>query len=63
LIRTFTKARRKANIKDFVFHELRHTSTTSMAETGASIIAVKEILGHADIKTAMKYFQPDKSLH
>jgi site-specific recombinase XerD len=34
-----------------------------MAETGASIIAVKEILGHADIKTAMKYFQPDKSLH
>jgi len=34
-----------------------------MAERGASIIAVKEILGHADIKTTMKYFHPEKSLN
>lgn len=33
-----------------------------MAENGASIIAVKEILGHADIKTTMKYFHPGDSL-
>jgi len=34
-----------------------------MAEHGASIVAVKEILGHADIKTTMKYFHPEKSLN
>jgi integrase len=62
LKRTFTTARKKADIKDFVFHDLRHTAATRMAENSASIIAVKEILGHADIKTTMKYFHPGKSL-
>ncbi len=62
LKRTFTTARKKAKIEDFVFHDLRHTAATRMAENGASIIAVKEILGHADIKTTMKYFHPGKSL-
>lgn len=33
-----------------------------MAKNGASIIAVKEILGHTDIKTTMKYFHPGNSL-
>lgn len=33
-----------------------------MAESGANIIAVKEILGHADIKTTIKYFHPGDSL-
>jgi site-specific recombinase XerD len=33
-----------------------------MAENGASIIALREILGHADNKTTMKYFHPAKSL-
>ncbi len=63
LKRPFTTARKKAKIEDFVFRDLRHTAATRMAENGASIIAVKEILGHADIKTTMKYFHPDKSLH
>jgi len=62
LKRTFSTARKKADIQDFVFHDLRHTAATRMAENGASIIAVKEILGHADIKTTMKYFHPGKSL-
>ncbi|MCH8014690.1 MAG: tyrosine-type recombinase/integrase [Candidatus Dadabacteria bacterium] len=44
------------------FHDLRHTAATRMAENGASIIAVKEICGHSDIKTTMQYFHPDKSL-
>jgi len=45
LIRTFAAAQRKANIQDFVFHDLKHTAGTRMAENGASIVAVKEILG------------------
>ena len=62
LKRAFTTARRKAQIEDFRFHDLRHTAATRMAENGASIIAVKEILGHADIRTTMKYFHPGDSL-
>jgi len=62
LKRSFTTARRKAEINDFRFHDLRHTAATRMAENGASIVAVKEILGHADIRTTMKYFHPGDSL-
>jgi len=62
LKRTFTTAKLKAKIEDFKFHDLRHTAATRMAENGASIIAVQNILGHADIKTTMKYFHPGNSL-
>jgi len=62
LKRTFTTARKNAQIEGITFHCFRHTAATRMAENGASIIAVKEILGHADIKTTMKYFHPGNSL-
>jgi integrase len=63
LKRSFSTALRRANIKGLVFHDLRHTCATRMAERGASIIAVKEILGHSDIKTTIQYFHPEKSLN
>jgi len=62
LKRCFTTARKKTDLLDLRFHDLRHTAATRMAENGASIIAVKEICGHSDIKTTMQYFHPDKSL-
>ena len=51
LVRIFKAFCRKAQIENFTFHDLRHTAATRMAENGASIIAVTEILGHADIKS------------
>jgi len=33
-----------------------------MIENGANIVAVSKILGHADIKTTMRYAHPDESL-
>jgi integrase len=63
LKRTFYTTLKRSGIKGLVFHDLRHTCATRMAERGASIIAVKEILGHSDIKTTMKYFHPEKSLN
>jgi len=62
LKRTFGTAFRNAEIKGFRFHDLRHTAATQMAESGAVVVAVKEILGHADIRTTMKYFHPEKSV-
>jgi len=53
---------KRAAIRGLRFHDLRHTAATRMAERGANIVAVKEILGHADIKTTMKYFHPGDSL-
>ena len=33
-----------------------------MIEKGANIVAVSRILGHADIKTTMRYAHPDETL-
>ena len=33
-----------------------------MIESGANIVAVSRILGHADLKTTMRYTHPDNSL-
>lgn len=46
--------RRKAGIKDFRFHDMRHTAATWLARK-ASLLVVKEMLGHSDIKTTMRY--------
>ena len=62
LNQVFNGACRRANIKGFRFHDLRHTAATRMIEAGASIVAVSRILGHADLKTTMRYAHPDDSL-
>lgn len=46
---------KKAGIKDFRFHDLRHTVGTRLAEAGVSINVIKEILAHSDIRTTMRY--------
>ncbi len=33
-----------------------------MIESGASIVAVSRILGHADLKTTMRYAHPEDTL-
>ncbi len=58
----FARACKLANIKGLRFHDLRHTSATRMIESGANIVAVSRILGHADLKTTMRYAHPEKSL-
>ena len=49
---------KKANISNFVFHDLRHTAATRMVESGIDLVVVKDILGHSDIKTTMIYAHP-----
>jgi integrase len=62
LNRAFHGACERSNIKGLRFHDLRHTCATRMIERGGSIVAVSKILGHADIKTTMRYAHPDNSL-
>jgi len=62
LKRCFEGACKRANIVGLRFHDLRHTAATRMIEKGANIVAVSKILGHADIKTTMRYAHPDSTL-
>src|SRR5262249_36205858 len=55
-IRTaYQKALDRAEIKGFRFHDLRHTCGSWLAMNGATIMEIKEILGHADIKPTLRY--------
>ena len=51
----FYRAVEEAGIKNFRFHDLRHTFATRLADAGTDIFTLKEILGHAEIKTTMIY--------
>ena len=51
LRRTFNRA----GLPDCSLHTLRHTHATRLIQNGMSIYEVKEILGHTDIKTTMRY--------
>jgi len=62
LNRAFMLALKKANINGLRFHDLRHTAATRMIELGASIVAVKEILGHSSLDMTMRYAHPNESL-
>lgn len=53
-----------ANIKDFRFHDLRHTAATRMADAGADAFTLMKILGHSDIRMTSRYTHAtDAALH
>ena len=41
--------------KDVCLHSLRHSYATHLLEDGVNIVAIKELLGHAEIATTMIY--------
>ena len=57
VIRThFRKYREKAKIsKKATVHTLRHNFATDLIERGATIIQVKELMGHSNIRSTMGY--------
>ena len=53
--RSFKSACRRAGIKDFHFHDLRHTFASHLVMAGVDITTVKELLGHKTINMTMRY--------
>jgi integrase len=49
------KALRKAGLDDCKIHTLRHTHASRLIQNGMSVYEVREVLGHTDIKTTMRY--------
>lgn len=49
------KGFRKAGLSDCHIHTLRHTHASRLIQNGMSVYEVREILGHTDIKTTMRY--------
>jgi integrase len=53
--KSFRRAIEQAGIKDFRFHDLRHTAATRMADAGADAFTLARILGHSDIRITHRY--------
>ena len=53
--RSFAAACRKAKIKDFTFHDTRHTFTSHLVMAGVNITTVKELLGHKTLTMTLRY--------
>jgi integrase len=49
------KAMKNVGLSDCTVHTLRHTHATRLIQNGLTVYEVMEILGHADIKTTMRY--------
>jgi len=49
------KVCREAGLRRVGWHVLRHTYASHLVMRGASLTEVKELLGHADIRTTMRY--------
>jgi integrase len=58
--KNFKKAVRESAKENLIdesihFHDLRHSFASNLAKRGVSLLIIKELLGHTDIKTTMIY--------
>lgn len=56
--RAFLNACDSAGIKDLHFHDLRHTATTRMVQTGMPTAQIMKITGHTQMITFQRYVNP-----
>jgi integrase len=55
LRKPFETALERAGIKDFVWHDLRHSAASFMAANGASLLEIGAVLGHKCAQTTARY--------
>ena len=55
VVRSFKSACKRAGIKDFRFHDLRHTFASHLIMARVDITTVKELLGHKTLTMTLRY--------
>jgi integrase len=55
------KACRKAGLNGVTWHTFRHTFASRLTHEGADLVTVKELLGHANITTTMRYAHTNRN--
>lgn len=51
----WSKALASANIKAFRFHDLRHSCASALAQNGASLLEIADVLGHRQLSVTKRY--------
>lgn len=51
----FNRARAKAGLEQFHFHDLRHSSASEMVNNGVDLYTVGAVLGHKDARSTKRY--------
>jgi site-specific recombinase XerD len=59
--KSFESALSIAKIKDFRFHDLRHTFASHLVMNGSDIRTVQQLMGHKEIKMTMRYSHLSKA--
>ena len=49
------RALNRAEIEDFRFHDLRHTTASYLAMNGATLIEIADVLGHKTLEMVKRY--------
>ncbi len=57
--KAFEEARRKAELSELHFHDLRHCAGTYMSAAGVPLRTIQQILGHQDVRTTTRYINPN----
>lgn len=61
--KSFHTACTKAGVKNLTIHDLRRTGATYLVKKGVPVATVSAILGHADLKTTLRYLSMEDEEH
>jgi integrase len=53
--KAWENARDAAQLEDFRFHDLRHSTASYLAMKGASLVEIAEVLGHRTLQMVRRY--------